>query len=372
VRPVSAAVLDTLHGSHQSVYRATVCDTFQTGVTPNGTVIPILGGSVTLDGDADLRSSLDLTTDGRRLWPHLATDLFPPYGNEVYIEVGIVHSVVEYVGLGYHRIKTSSQDDAPDGPIRLECEDRMAAIRDARLLAPRGFVAGTTLGSIMTALVTEVYPTATITWDDTTDLETLARGVIVEEDRHGFLDDLVRAQGKIWYWDHRGILTIKDLPDPTTPVYEISAGTLGVLVSMKRHLTRDGVYNAVVASGEGADTMMPVVGTAVDALPSSPTYYLGRFGPVPRFYSSPLLTTTAQAAAAAQAILRRQLGLPYVVQLGTVSNPALEPFDPVRIRPGPADGPEIHILERVTIPLTELTPMTADTKEQTVTLIGPA
>ena len=93
---------------------------------------------------------------------------------------------------------------------------------------------------------------------------------------------------------------------------------------------------------------------------------------MPRFYSSPFLTTTAQAAAAAGTLLRRQLGLPYVVQLGTVSNPALEPFDPVRIRPGPSDGPEIHVLERITIPLTEATAMTADTKQQTVILVGSA
>jgi hypothetical protein len=371
LRPVTAAFLDTLRGSNSTAYRATVTSTFQTGVTPTGTQVSVVGGSVTIAGDADLRSSLDLTVDGTRAWPRFAADPLAPYGNEVYVEVGVVHSsAVEWVGLGYHRIRTISQDDVPDGPIRIEGEDRMAALRDARLLTPRQFAPGTTLGSVMSTLVNEVYPAAAIEWDDTTESATLTRRVEVEESRHGFLRELVEAHGKIWYWDHRGVLVIKDLPDPTRPVYEISSGRRGVLVSMRRHLTRDGTYNAVVASGEGASTQAPVSATAINANPASPTYFYGPFGQVPRFFSSALLATSAQAAQAAQTLLLRQLGLPYAVQLGTVSNPALEPHDPIQVHYGPNDAPEVHVIERLTIPLTESAAMTADTKEQTVTLIG--
>lgn len=370
-RPVSNAFLAALTGSHQLSFRATVLDTFQTGVSPTGGVdVPVLGGSVTHDGSAALRSSLDLTTTGFRQWPRRVTDSYAPYGNEIYIEVGVRHREVEWVGLGYHRIREPDQQTVPDGPIRLECDDRMAAIVDARLLAPRQFTAGTTLGAVVSALVTEVYPSAVIEWDDATDTVALARKIVAEEDRYQFLKDLVESHSKIFYFDHRGVLTIRSLPDPTMPVYDIRHGRGGVLVSASRRLTRDGVYNAVVATGEGGDTTTPVRGTATDNNPDSPTYYLGRFGKVPRFFSSPLLATNAQAAAAAATLLRRQLGLPYVVKFGAVTNAALEPYDPVTVHYGPNDAPETHVLERLTIPLAEGTPMTADTKQQAVTLIG--
>lgn len=372
MRPVSVGWESTLRGSHAEVVRARVCNTFQTGTNPTGTVISVMDGAVMLDGNADIRSTVDLTTDGTLMWPTRSADLLAPYGNEVFIERGVVYSddLVEYVSQGYFRIDSPDQGEAPDGPIRITGSDRMATIIEARLLAPIQFAAGTTLGSIVTTLIQDVYPTATITWDDATDLETLSRAVIVEEDRYGFLNDLVKAQGKIWYWDHRGELVIKDLPSATTSVFSINHGRGGVLVNIARHLTRSGVYNAVVASGEAADTGTPSRGVAVDASPTSPTYFYGRFGKIPRFYSSPMLATDLQAANAARAILLRQLGLPYVVDFGSIVNAALEPYDPVKVSYSDRDGEEMHVLATLKIPLSPRAAMTATTKEQTVVLVG--
>jgi hypothetical protein len=215
-----------------------------------------------------------------------------------------------------------------------------------------------------------VYPLATVEWDDDTESDTLGRSLIAEEDRHGFIDEMVRALGKTWHWDHRGILVIKDPPDPGSPVWEVNHGAGGVLVEMSRRLTREGVYNAVVASGEAGDTAAPVRAVAVDNNPNSPTYFRGRFGPVPRYFSSPFLKTQAQAAAAATNMLRQQLGLPYRVDLSLVPNVALEPFDPVLLRYSDRDGAEVHVLERLGIPLVPDQTMAAATREQTVILIG--
>jgi Domain of unknown function (DUF5047) len=372
VRPVSAAFLRTVTGSHTMTARATVLSSFQTGVTPTGTEIDIVDGSVTADATADIRGSLDLTTDGEGMWPELASDLLAPYGNELFVERGVVYGngVTEWCSLGYYRLETPGQGEAPDGPIRIEAKDRMAGIIDARLTAPRQFRSSDTLGAVVQRLVTEVYPLATIEWDDATDSDTLGRPLIVEEKRFEFLDDLVQSRAKIWYWDHRGILVIRDVPDPDTPVVDVAAGEGGVLVSASRKLTRTGVYNAIVASGEATDTDSPVRGVAVDNNATSPTYYLGRFGPVPRFYTSPFLRTNGQCAAAAASMLRRELGLAYNVDFSAVPNPALEPYDPVRIRFPAKTGSEVHILDSVTVPLTETGALTASTREQTVVLIG--
>lgn len=372
MRPVTAAFLRTLRGSHTMVARATVCSTFQSTTTPTGTHIPILDGDVQIDGTADIRSTLDLSTDGTAMWPTAASSLLAPYGNEIYIERGIDYGTVEYVGLGYFRIQTPEQDEPPSGPIRLSGRDRMAGIVDARLITPVQFSTGATLGYVMSTLVTQVYPSAVIEWDDATNTAILGRALICEEDRFAFLNDLVKSRSKIWYWDHRGVLVIKTAPNPAKPVFEVSAGAGGVLLKLSRHLTREGVYNAVIASGEATDTFIPVRSVAYDNNPNSPTYYAGRFGPVPRFFSSPLLTTPAQAAAAAEAMLRRGLGLPYSADLTTVPNPALEPWDPITVRISGRDRPEIHILERLNVPLTSDGALTASTREQTTVLVGLA
>lgn len=372
MRPVTAQFLSTLTGSHTMSARARVCATFQTGTDPDGEDVPILAGSVTLDGTADVRSTLDLTTDGTRMWPVYAADLLAPYGNEIYVERGVQYSAatIEWCGLGYFRIETPDQRQPPDGPIRIVAKDRMAGLIDARLLAPVQYASAVSYGAVVTQLVTQVYPTATIIWDDATNAVAIGRDVIVEENRYGFLDDLVRSVGKIWYWNHRGELVITDAPAVSDPVWDVQAGAGGVLVSMSRSLSRAGVYNAVVAVGEAADSATPVRGVAIDSSPTSPTYYYGRFGPVPRFYNSPFLTTDAQAEAAATAELSRQLGLPYNVDFSAVPNPALEPYDPVRIRASAGSGAETHVLETVTVPLVADAVMTATTREQTAVLIG--
>ncbi len=367
---MSSAFLAAVRGSHQVTVQAIVTDSYQEGVDPDGTEIEVVDGTVELDGTAEIRSTVDLVTDGTRMWPSRADSALAPYGNEVFIRRGIrlAGGSPEWVSLGYHRINSPEQAEPVDGPIRIDAVDRMASIIDGRLTAPRQFGSTTTYGSVVEQLVTEVYPAASIDWDDDTEGATIGRSVIAEEDRYGFLADMVQSLGKIWYWDHRGRLQITDPPDPADPVFDVDSGPNGVLVSLARRLTREGVYNAVVASGESTDTADPVRGIAVDANPSSPTFFYGRFGPVPRFLTSPFITTTAQAATAAASLLRQQLGLPFTIDFSMVPNVALEPFDPVRVRV--ADGARVHTLQRLGIPLAAEQPMTGTTREQTVVLIG--
>ena len=370
MRPVSDRFLRTVRGSHQMVAEARIVAPGQTGVDPDGTEIEILDGDVQVDGSAQIRSTLALTTEGKGMWPTQASSLLAPYGNEVFVRRGIRYGngVTEWVSLGYFRLDTPEQDRVPDGPIRLSAKDRMAGIVDGRLLAPKPFAATATYGQVLSALVAEIYPWATVEWDDTTVDQAIGRQVIAEDDRHKVLDDLVTAVGKIWWWDYRGVLVVRTPVSPTVPVWEVNHGADGVLVSMSRRLTREGVYNAVVATGEGADTATPVRAVAIDSNPNSPTFWGGQFGKVPQFFSSPLITSNGQAATAATSMLIRQVGLPYAVDLSAVPNPALEPYDPVRVTyPGRS---EVHVLDRLTIPLTADAAMSASTREQTNVLIG--
>jgi hypothetical protein len=376
---VSDEFLAAVRGSHGVVVTATLCDPpGQTGVTPTGRALRIdanAAGTVTLDADADVRGTLDLTV--AEPWPTAldATDL-TPYGAEVFVTRGVEfgNGRIERAALGYYRLGLVEQGDAR-GTIRLTGQDRMGGIVDSRLLTPAQYGAGSTHGAVVELLVEDVYPGAVIEWDDNTATgrdKPLGRTVTEEEDRYKLLLDLVQSLGKICYFDHRGVLVVQTPPDPGQPVWQVDAGTNGVLVTLSRALSRDGVYNAVKATGEALDNTPPVVGYAFDVDLASPTRWGGPFGQVPRFYSSPLMTTVAQAEAAAASLLTQSRGLPYVVDFTAIPNPALLPLDPVEVvypvdlTRMPHVARELHILAQLNIPLGIGGAMTANTRKQTI------
>lgn len=371
MRPVSEAFLRAIRGSHRAFSRVTVVTTYQEGTQPTGTDLTVLKGTVTADAQASIRGRCELTVDGRaNPFPSSPTGLLTPYGNEVFVQRGIEfgNGTIELVTLGYYRLYTVEQDDAPDGPIQVTAFDRMSGIVDARLEAPAQFPAGTSVSSVFDTLVHEVYPTATIVFDYDAGVDVLQTNHIADQDRYKFLNDLAKSRGKVWFWDYKGQLRVQSPPDPASPVFQVNGGRDGVLVSLSRTLNREGVYNVVVATGEqpSAD-VAPVRAVARDNNPNSPTYAFGRFGPVPKPYSSPFITTVEQAASAAQNLLQRTIGLPYSASFEAVPNPALEALDPVQVvYPGRW---ETHVLESVTIPLNVEVPMTATTREQSTVQI---
>lgn len=374
MRPVSDRFLRVVRGSHRACFRATVVNGMQTGVNPTGTEIPILGGDVQLDANANIRGTLDLVTDGS-LWSDTATGLLAPYGAEVHIARGILYGSgeAEWVSQGYFRIYSTDQDDAPrKGQLRISGRDRMSGIIDARLTAPHQFPDNSSVQTVFDTLVGEVYPTATVEFDFTASAVTFPGSHIVEEDRYAFLLDAVKSLGKVMYWDYEGKLQVRDAPTLSlaASAFDVTHGKDGVLVSMGRSRSRDGVYNAVVVTGEAPGDQAAVRAVALDLHPSSPTYWYGPFGKVPRFYSSSLITTQSQAGTAATALLARNLGLPYHVNFSMVPNPALEPLDVVHISYRDDSQTELHVLEKLSVPLTVDGAMTADTRERSIEDIG--
>lgn len=375
MRAVSARFLAAVAkgGSYRAASRLRVCSPGQNGVDPSGAGLPVIGsasgllqevtGSVTLDSAANVRATATLTIPGR-YWPKNARDAVTPYGNELYIERGVIFGdgSREWVGLGYFRINTPEQEDAPSGTIDIAATDRMQGIIDARITTPFAFPAGMAVTAVFQALVLDVYPWATFQFDASLTGKTLATQQITTDDRRQFLYDLATSYGMIMYWDYRGVFVVKPTPDTTAVVASISGGEGGVLSTISRTLSRDGIYNGVVASGEQLDdTIPPVSALVVDSDPNSPTYWFGQFGKVPQFYSSSFLTTPAQCISAGQSLLVQSTGLPYNLDFGQVPNPALEPLDPVIIAyPGRR---EQHVISQLVIPLEAKTLQTGQTRQ---------
>jgi hypothetical protein len=367
MRTVSGAFLAALRQSHTMQVRARIVTAYTEGVPPNEGFLSIEDGSVTLDATAQIRGTLDLTVDGNG-WNPKPGNPITTYGNEIYVERGVEirPGDVEWVPLGYYRIYDADQDNAPDGPLTITGQDRMSGVIDFQLLNPRQFTATQTVSAVFFDLVHEVYPDATISFDDV-DVATaeLGRSLICDQDRYSFLNGLARSYGKVMYFDADGRLQIKSAPDPTVPVWDVNAGEDGVLVTASRSLSRQGVYNAVVADGTAADNSTPVRRVAIDSNPSSPTYFFGHYGKVPYFLSSDAIIGIGQAGQAAYAQLQRLLGAPYDVNFQAVPNSALEPLDPIRVTYDTDHGREVHTLQQVVHPLSEATAQTGQTHEQT-------
>jgi len=129
----------------------------------------------------------------------------------------------------------------------------MANVRDGRRAQPIQFSTGASVGSVIDFAVGEVVPGLVTVYDTSLYSTNLVAVATMDQDRIGFVQNLVAAYGKVAYFDYAGRLQIKAAPSPTSaPVYTINAGVNGVLASMDRLISREGVYNAVVASGEAA------------------------------------------------------------------------------------------------------------------------
>jgi hypothetical protein len=86
------------------------------------------------------------------------------------------------------------------------------------------------------------------------------------------------------------------------------------------------MYNAVVARGEQDTDAAPVQGIAYDTDPASPTRWDGPFRRVPAFYASPMITTVAQAQAAATTRLATYLkSRQQDLTIEILPNPAMDP-----------------------------------------------
>ena len=131
------------------------------------------------------------------------------------------------------------------------------------------------------------------------------------------------------------------------------------MTSQSKVVAADQTYNGVIVTGEGSGVGdAPPRGEAWDLNPASPTYVAGPFGSVPTFYSSPLITTTDQAAAVAASMLAQTLGKVEQLSWEQVTHPGLAPLDVVAVEL-PDGTTQTFILDSLTVPLSATDVMSA-------------
>jgi hypothetical protein len=390
VREVSARFLAAVAGPHQVSSRAILVDSSpQFGLHPTGTDIPIIDGSVTFQSLSDVKGTLSITVPGDYY------DVLQPYGTELFIERGVEFAPgdTERVGLGYYRVEQVAQDNAPYGPIRLDCLDRISQLQQNKLAFPLPLNNGDSHRAVFHRLFNGIaipqqatypglspdgyaaYPGARIPISWTSydpDAITIIGDQIVEDDAYGYLRDLIKIyNASMMRFTYAGELLVYTVAiDASYPVYTLTGGAGGQIIKAKRVVKRTDVHNVVTAYGSDPTSITDfIINTNNDpasAIAFNKTTYPA-FGPAPTYYSSPLLQTDADVELAAETLLRRYRMLPLVNTLTVVPNPALETNDPIDVVYRPGLDPVRCIIDSIVLPLVSNTSGTITTRIPTAT-----
>jgi hypothetical protein len=317
------------------------------GDDPLAQGLQVVDGSIRYTLDADVQAEITLTVADEvgDLRPSSPTAPLAPYGQEFQVSMGAAGSrmVIDPVQIGWFRIQESVSQDRwnrrRNGALRfggasVVCTgmDRMSYLVDYRILSPTQPLVGGTVATEVTRLVDDLVPLGDF---DATLLTgtAVSRTVIYDEDRVAALQGLAGSIGGTLRMSSDGLLVmVAPTAYGATPVWEFTVGDGGDIVSYQTSVTRDGVINAVLASGEADTDKAPVQAIAYDTDPASPTYYGGPFGKVPLAYSSPLITTTTQAQKAATTRLNGyRRGREREITVSIPPNFLIELDDPVRL-----------------------------------------
>jgi len=333
----------------------------------------LTGGSVSLDGTAQVRGSCDLTfaDDGSLgLVPTDSDSLLAPFGNEIRIWRGILlpDGWEQLVSIGIFRIQTSTPNEDGGGGFTISVSgfDRAQQIQEADFLVARTIASGSGLFDTVKQIILEVDVDAVFNFpDDSTKL--LPKIDISEgDDRWQWCQDVVAAIGMDLYLNGDGEYTIRPIPTlEDDPVAEMVEGDGGLLTSASPSWTREGGFNGVVYTGNNPnDSGDPPRGQALDTDVNSPTYWYGKYGQVPVFEQSEFLIDDTQAQTAAQGKLNKEKGVHKSINFGGVIDPTLEPDDVIYIKRTKIGIDENHILDSYTIPLDATQPAGGQTRAQ--------
>lgn len=385
--PVSARFLDALSGTHEAICRARALPRTWVGarapfgLDPAGIEVEVIGGDVRMTRTGAIKRSLTIDVPGT-WW-----ELLQPYSVELYVERGIDFGdgTREWVPLGYYRVERVEQPEAPDGPLRVTAYDRAASAIQNRVLHPFQFAASVTHRFAFERIIngntgegqsTEgygmfIYTPVPIRWAPVSaggydpDTTTVDGGQVIEDNSYAFLEQLADEQGCTLRFTEAGELSVEPIDGPpgATPVAEVRPGAGGNLVRASRSVTREGVYNIVIAWGSDPAAR---TGRQIEYISSGPLQWDAPFGAAPRYYASPLLRTNAEAEAAARTLVDRYVGLPQSLQLDIVPNPALRPADLITVQLRGDGEVFVHQIDEYTLPLTGTAAATITTRTHVV------
>lgn len=272
--------------------------------------VPVEDGSVSWDASQQVQGALSLTVprvgavegqDWRDWDPVDPTHPLACFGQVLHVSLTIgslISSAWWTVPLG--RFLITSVEPGPS-TVRVTGKSLLQRLEEDRLTEPMtpdpaGSMAselrrlvGSRMGLIIDPALRD-YPCPSMAWG---------------ESRIDAVYEIARSWPAIVREGGDGILYVSPpTPDPTSrPELCLSDGAEGTVVGVAASVSRDKIYNRVVARGqESSDEGAPSFQAIADQM-TGPMRVDGPYGVVPRFFSSPLITSVAQAKSTAEAML---------------------------------------------------------------------
>lgn len=345
----------------------------------DGLDLDLLGGTVSADrGDAmRRRATMTIADPTGSMVPTSSTDYLSPGAVGSY-EVRLFRGlrwrntsgalVEEYIQQGRFRVMDFTSNDSGDSlALDVVMVDRSDLVSQAKIEDVYIQASGLDYPSAIKALLKAQVPSLTdADFSFVTDTTACPRIVLeAGSDPWAAAIEWAKSIGCELFINAAGVFVLQPEPDPlTAPIvatYVEGAGTR--LLGVNRRLTRERTRNRIIVSGESSALITQVRYTATDTDPASPTYYGGSFGKVPDFITSPLVTTSAQALAMAEAQLLKTKGLVESVKFDQIVDARHEVGDMVTIVRARAGVASNFIMERMQMPLFGAS-MPADTRER--------
>lgn len=315
------------------------------------------------------------------LMPIGPTSLLAPFGNEIYLEIGVNTSSpgtdwvepTQWVPLGLFTITESNADDTVlDCIITLNLADRSYSIGQRSFLQPYNIPA--TSGGLF---VNELPALLNMVWEQSTGVAALSYNItptdaVVSQASYNQGSnpwqaalDMANSVGYELFFDAYGTVVARPIPNPytQTPVWHFTDDANTIVPSdlggaserlygdpfstpaeVQVQMTQENIFNEIVIQGTGSFNSpvytssvnnttygAPILATAADTNPASPTYINGGLGTRPQFVASSLVSSGAAAQAMANNDLTVALSSAWNVTLQIPPNPILDVDDVISI-----------------------------------------
>jgi hypothetical protein len=310
--------------------------------------LPITEPSFKWNSEAEVEATGQVTvtwTDdhGGSLRPEEPQDWLAPFGSRLVVYAVItVGTVSERIRLGDYDITSVPRVNSSlyvfgettitiGDVVELELTDRMVEVQRDRFTRLEQPTVG---GSVWS----EVARLAGLQVTRTVPDRTINAAVIYSESKTEAIQDLLGILDAVPFMDYDGTLAARPKAPPA-PSGQLNTGPDGVVTKIGASLDADGVYNGVVIRAETDGQKQVLAEKWVPSGPLRATVPGGLRTPFhrkPRFYSSPQITTEAQALAAIDSLLATY-SQPRAseLQIQCIADPTLQVGDVRTVTDGP-------------------------------------
>lgn len=372
----------------QAGFRKTVVDLYYNKqTTPVIMDLPVVSGTITIDGTNANRRSGSIVVASPELITTDPTASLEPYGLELGIRTGVVYpdGSEELVPMGIFPIDNISFNDDTGNLPTVTFYDRSYWLQEQSSQdALSDYANQYAIASINNHIPNSVFTQAVGSpfLDIKVDPATLSAGQIAL-----IYDDYANSKnfkypggtplqtGTYWdnwqnvasqlgcqiFFDVDGVnLILQEIPQITPgntaadAVATVDAGPMGVLVSAARNISRTNAYNAVsytgVLAADAAATANPPYVFVSVTDPTSPYLYGGPYGKNVYVTSSDSLTAKADLLNAANKLLGQLVGLGHGLSLTMLPDPSLDAGDIINVVF--LDGSsELHMIDTISFDL---------------------